>query len=118
MRSMAFVSICLVVAVPVLVLFTACGDSADPYDVLDQGPLPGARPGASQIQVPILSDDAAKKMLTFKCTECHTKSPIKKSRLSKVEWELRVQRCVEHGSKIAPADAASLVNWLFRKYGN
>ena len=114
MRSIVFFSICFFVTI----LFAACGDGEDPFDALDDRSLSGANPRGSQTEIPILSDDAAKKMLTFKCTECHTKSPIKKSRLSKVEWELRVQRCVEHGSKIAPADAASLVNWLFRKYGN
>ena len=115
MRYGALCTICLL-----LVLFAAgCGDGGDPYDVLDKGgPLRGATPGSSEIQVPILSDTAGKNMVTFKCTSCHSNGHIKKARYSKLEWEVRIQRCKDKpdGAKISPIDAQSLANWLAQKY--
>ncbi len=120
MRSITFVSVCLFVTVPILMLFTACGGSEDPFDALDEAPLQGARPGATQAQVPILSDKEGKAMLRFKCATCHTDSAVRQARHTLVEWKLRIQKCKDKpkGAKIAPIDAESLANWLFHKYGN
>jgi hypothetical protein len=115
MRLIVLFSVCLLVPM----FFAACS-SEDPYDALDKGGrLPGAKSGSSEIQIPILSDAQAKAMITFKCTACHTNTSIKKAKYSKEEWTVRVQRCKEKpgGAKISPIDAASLVNWMARKYG-
>ena len=107
-----------IVLIPVILFFAACGGD-DPYDVLDKGgTAPGKKAAPTEVQVPILSDQAAKSMINFKCTECHTNTRIKKAMKSKVEWEASVQRCKERGAKISPIDSQSLVNWLARKYGN
>jgi cytochrome c5 len=99
-------------------LVAGCGGGSDSvYDVLDR-PQPGASAAPSSSSAPVLTDEKAKAFLSFRCTKCHTTTPIKKARKSKAEWEARIQRCKDEGLLIAPAEAASLVNWLSFKYGN
>ncbi len=118
MRAIAGIGLFLVVLTVVPLFLSSCGGE-DPYDALDDGtPLRGAKPTSSGIQVPILSDDRAKMMLTSSCSGCHSKTPIKKARKSRLEWEAQIQFCKERGALLAPMDVKSLVNWLSNKYGN
>ena len=119
MRSIVGIGLFLVALFLVPLFLSACGGSKDPMDALDDAsPLRGANPTTSEIQIPILTDDRAKMMLTSSCSGCHTKTPIKKAKKSKLEWEAQVQFCKDRGALIAPMDAKSLANWLSHKYGN
>ena len=100
----------------VAVFLVACGGE-DPFDALDTGaPLSGE--SSVEVQVPVLSAQAGKNMINFKCVTCHPNTRIKRARLSAPEWEIRILKCKDKpdGAKISPMDAKSLSSYLAEKY--
>jgi cytochrome c5 len=67
--------------------------------------------------VRVLTDEAGQEMLTFRCTKCHTTTPIRKSKKTLSQWEEQIAFCVHAGARLAPVEKASLAVWLHKTYG-
>ncbi|MHC4469742.1 MAG: hypothetical protein ACYS99_02155 [Planctomycetota bacterium] len=100
------------IALALLLLAVACG--GDDYE--PRTPITGAR--AVKPPPPRdLSDQEGQDMLTFRCTKCHTTTPIKKSRKMLAEWEDQLRICIDQGARVAPVERGSLAQFLFKNYG-
>lgn len=100
------------IALALLLCATACG--GDDYETTR--PVVGAK-AAPPPPPRALTDPEGQDMLTFRCTKCHTTTPIKKSRKTLEGWEDQIKICIDQGARVAPVERRSLALFLFKNYG-
>jgi hypothetical protein len=63
------------------------------------------------------TDPAPEKLVTERCTKCHTLAPIQVSHKTYHEWETTVYRMMGHGAHLNDREAKAVIDYLSQTYG-
>ncbi|MEJ2735315.1 MAG: hypothetical protein P8189_17420 [Anaerolineae bacterium] len=63
------------------------------------------------------TDPAPEKLVTERCTKCHTLAPIQVSHKTYREWEATVYRMMDKGARLNRREAKAVIDYLSQTYG-
>lgn len=104
MRKRFHVAVAVMVLVLVLgLVLAACGGTT-------QG---GTDPGGGSSSTPALDGQA---LVQERCTKCHDLTRVERAKKTQQEWQATVERMIEHGAQLTPAEQEAVVKYLAETY--
>jgi hypothetical protein len=62
-------------------------------------------------------EPAPERLVTERCTKCHTLAPIEVSHRTYQEWETTVYRMIDKGARLDGREAKAVIDYLSQTYG-
>jgi hypothetical protein len=62
-------------------------------------------------------EPAPKRLVTERCTRCHTLAPIEVSHKTYQQWETTVYRMMAKGARLDSREAKAVIDYLSQTYG-
>jgi hypothetical protein len=93
----------VVLAMVLGLVLAACGGAT-------QG---GTSPGAGSDSTPALDGQA---LVQERCTQCHDLTRVERAKKTQQEWQATVERMIEHGAQLTPAEQEAVVKYLAETY--
>jgi mono/diheme cytochrome c family protein len=100
-RTIIFISI-LVLIVMAGILLAACGSSSS------TPPSSGGTTGGST--------DAGQTLMEQRCSVCHSPSRVTSAQKTAAQWKATVDKMINNGAQLSPAEEQTLVNYLAQTY--
>jgi len=62
-------------------------------------------------------EPAPKRLVTERCTRCHTLAPIEVAHKTHREWETTIYRMMDKGARLDSREAKAVIDYLSQTYG-
>jgi mono/diheme cytochrome c family protein len=66
---------------------------------------------------PVLPDGAGREIVERACSQCHSLEAVLRSRLSRGQWEARIDAMIAKGAKLSDEDIDVVAGYLAAHYG-
>jgi len=66
---------------------------------------------------PMLTDGAGRELVERACGQCHSLETVLRSRLSRKQWEARIDEMIAKGAKLSDEDIDLIADYLAAHYG-
>ena len=66
---------------------------------------------------PVLPDGAGREIVERTCSQCHSLETVLRSRLSRRQWEARIDEMIAKGAKLSDEDIDVVAAYLAAHYG-
>jgi mono/diheme cytochrome c family protein len=74
-------------------------------------------PFAARADAPPLPDGAGRETVERACGQCHSLETVLRSRLSRRQWEARIDEMIARGAKLADEDIDVIADYLEAHFG-
>ena len=66
---------------------------------------------------PVLPEGAGREIVERTCGQCHALETVLRSRLSRKQWEARIDEMIAKGAKLSDEDIDRIADYLAEHYG-